>query len=163
MTLISDLVENKWSRKNPLISFVLDSDWCWVLKQWDVNWKYKSLNKFSGFFHFHSYLPYFLNIVLLNQDEFFEIYLLLLTAEDDWWFHTWSGAISWIRPLSLLDRTYSPGCRIGGSFLISVSVKKRPLVLCVTLKGYLSVTNIQISPVPWVNASKSIQSCVLQQ
>ena len=50
--------------------------------------------------------------------------------------------------LSLLDRTYSPGCRIGGSFLISVSVKKRPLVLCVTVKGYLSVSNIQISPVP---------------
>ena len=37
------------------------------------------------------------------------------------------------------------------------------LVLCVTVKGYLSVSNIQISPVPWVNASKSIQSCVLQQ
>ena len=60
-------------------------------------------------------------------------------AEDDWCFHTWLGAISWIRPLSLLDRTYSPGCRIGGSFLISYSVKKRPLVLCVTVKGYLSV------------------------
>ena len=53
--------------------------------------------------------------------------------------------------------------RIRGSFLISVSVKKRSLVLCVTVKGYLSISNIQISPVPWVNASKSIQSCVLQQ
>ena len=88
-------VENKLSRKNPLISFVLDSDWCWVLKQWDVNWKYKSLNEFSGFFSFSFISPlFFKHKVLLNQDEYFEIYLLLLTAEDGWCFHTWSGEIS---------------------------------------------------------------------
>ena len=64
-------VENKWSRKNPLISFVLDSDWCWVLKQWDVNWKYKSLNEFSGFsFSFITPL-FFKHKVILNQDEYF--------------------------------------------------------------------------------------------
>ena len=124
----------------------------------------QKLEQVFKFFHFHSYLPYFLNIksswIRMN---IFEIYLLLLTAEDGWCFHTWSGAISWIRPLSLLGRTYSPGCRIGGSLLISYSVGKRALVLCVAVKDYLSVSTIQISPVPWVNASKSIQSCVLQQ
>ena len=83
----------------------------------------QKLERVFRFFHFHSYLPYFLNIksswIRMN---IFEIYLLLLTAEDGWCFHTWSGAISWIRPLSLLGRTYSPGCRIGGSFLISYFV-----------------------------------------
>ena len=140
--------------------------WQWLMLSSETMRRKLEIQKLEQVFRFFSFSfipPLFLNIVLLNQDEFFEIYLLLLTAEDDWCFHTWSGAISWIRPLSLLDRTYSPGCRIGGSFLISYSVKKRPLVLCVTVKGYLSVSNIQISPVPWVNASKSIQSCVLQQ
>ena len=140
--------------------------WQWLMLSSETMRRKLEIQKLERVFRFFSFSfipPLFLNIVLLNQDEFFEIYLLLLTAEDDWWFHTWSGAISWIRPLSLLDRTYSPGCRIGGSFLISYSVKKRPLVLCVTVKGYLSLSNIQISPVSWVNASKSIQSCVLQQ
>ena len=100
--------------------------WQWLMLSSETMRRKLEIQKLEQVFRFFSFSfipPLFLNIVLLNQDEFFEIYLLLLTCRG-WLMLSYLVRSDFMdSSLSLLDRTYSPGCRIGGSFLISDSVK----------------------------------------